>query len=204
MERCSSNKPTATPALNTWCRSRLDTKFRIGSITKQFTAAAILRLQEQGKLSVRDPLSKFIPDYPRGSEVTLHHLLTHTSGIHSYTGKPNFLETVSAYTTPEDLIKSFKNDPYDFDPGKKWLYNNSGYFLLGYIIEKVSGQSYGEFLKQQFFEPLGMKNTGVHHWSDILEHEAFGYAYEAGRFKKAQNWDMSRAGGAGALVLHSG
>ena len=177
----------------------VDTKFRIGSITKQFTAAAILRLQEQGKLSVRDPLSKFIPDYPRGAEVTLHHLLTHTSGIHSYTSKPNFLETVSAYTTPEDLIKSFKNDPYDFDPGKKWLYNNSGYFLLGYIIEKVSGQTYGEFLKQQFFEPLRMKNTGVHHWSDILEHEAFGYAYEAGRFRKAQNWDMSHAGGAGAL-----
>ena len=177
----------------------LDTKFRIGSITKQFTGAAILRLQEQGKLNVRDPLSKFIPDYPRGSEVTLHHLLTHTSGIHSYTGKPGFLETASSYTAPEDLIKSFKNDPYDFDPGKKWLYNNSGYFLLGHIIEKVSGQSYGEFLKQQFFEPLGMKNTGVHHWSDILEHEAFGYAYEARRFKKAQNWDMSRAGAAGAL-----
>jgi len=177
----------------------VDTKFRIGSVTKQFTAAAILRLQEQGKLSVRDPLSKFIPDYPHGSEVTLHHLLTHTSGIHSYTSKPNFMETASAYITPEDLIKSFKNDPYDFDPGKKWLYNNSGYFLLGHIIEKVSGQSYGEFLKQQFFEPLGMKNTGVHHWSDILEHEAFGYAYESGHFKKAQNWDMSRAGAAGAL-----
>jgi len=164
----------------------LDTKFRIGSVTKQFTGSAILRLQEQGKLSVRDPLSKFIPDYPRGGEVTLHHLLTHTSGIRSYTGKPGFLETVSSYITSEDLIKSFKSDPYDFDPGKKWLYNNSGYFLLGHIIEEASGQSYGEFLKQQFFEPLGMKNTGVHHWSDILEHEAFGYAYESGHFKKAQ------------------
>src|SRR5262245_10926220 len=177
----------------------VETKFRIGSITKQFTAAAILRLQEQGKLSVHDPLSKFIPDYPRGGEVTVHHLLTHTSGIHSYTSKPNFLETASTYVAPEDLIKSFKNDPYDFDPGKKWLYNNSGYFLLGYIIEKVSGQSYGDYLKREFFDPLGMKNTGVHHWSEILEHEAEGYAFESGRFRRAQNWDMSRAGGAGAL-----
>jgi CubicO group peptidase (beta-lactamase class C family) len=176
-----------------------ETKFRIGSITKQFTAAAILRLQEQGKLSVRDPLSKFIPDYPRGSEVTLHHLLTHTSGIHSYTSKHNFMETASAYVTPEDLIKSFKNDPYDFDPGKKWLYNNSGYFLLGYIIEKVSGLFYGDYLEREFFDPLGMKNTGLHHWSEILEHEARGYAFESGRLTKAQNWDMSRAGGAGAL-----
>jgi len=109
------------------------------------------------------------------------------------------METVSVYIAPEDLIKSFKNDPYDFDPGKKWLYNNSGYFLLGHIIEKVSGQSYGDYLKREFFDPLGMKNTGVHNWSEILEHEAEGYAFESGRFTKAPNWDMSRAGGAGAL-----
>jgi CubicO group peptidase (beta-lactamase class C family) len=176
-----------------------ETKFRIGSITKQFTAAAILKLQEQGKLSVKDTLSKYIPDFPRGEEVTIHHLLTHTSGIHSYTNKPDFMETAPLFIKPDDLIKSFKNDPYDFAPGKKWSYNNSGYFLLGYIIEKVSGQSYAEYLKKQFFEPLGMANTGVHHWNDILEHEAHGYSYEGGKFKKAKNWDMSRAGAAGAL-----
>jgi CubicO group peptidase (beta-lactamase class C family) len=175
------------------------TKFRIGSITKQFTAAAILRLQEQGKLSVNDPLSKFIPDYPRGSEVTIHHLLTHTSGIHSYTEKPDFLQSVLVGIKPEDLIKSFKNDRYDFDPGARWAYNNSGYFLLGYIIEKVSGESYEDYLKTQFFDPLGMKDTGVHSSSAILEHEAIGYSYERNAVKKALNWDMSRAGGAGAL-----
>ncbi|MBM3836919.1 MAG: DUF3471 domain-containing protein [Verrucomicrobia bacterium] len=176
-----------------------ETKFRIGSISKQFTASAILKLQEQGKLSVSDKLSKFIPDYPRGDEVTIHHLLTHTSGIHSYTSKPDFFETVTVPVKPEDLIKSFKNDPYDFAPGEKWSYNNSGYFLLGAILEKVAGASYGDFLKQHFFEPLGMNNTGVHNATDILEHEATGYTYERGAFKKALDWNMSRAGGAGAL-----
>lgn len=176
-----------------------ETKFRIGSITKQFTAAAVLKLQEDGLLSVDDPLSKFIPDYPRGDEVKIHHLLTHTSGIHSYTSKPDFMETVTVEIKPEDLIESFKNDKFDFDPGEKWLYNNSGYFLLGYIIQKVSGEPYGDYLKNHFFEPLGMKDTGVYHWSLILEHEATGYSYKDGKFQKAVDWDMSHAGGAGAL-----
>jgi len=175
------------------------TQFRIGSITKQFTAAAILKLQEQGRLSVTDKLSKYIPDFPRGDEATLHHLLTHTSGIHSYTDKPGFLETVTNTTTTESLINSFKHDPYDFSPGKKWQYDNSGFMLLGYIVEKVSGQSYGEFLRTTFFEPLGMTNTGVHRKGLALEHEALGYEYHDGKFTRALDWDMSWAGGAGAL-----
>jgi CubicO group peptidase (beta-lactamase class C family) len=176
-----------------------ETKFRIGSITKQFTAAAILRLQEQGKLDVSDPLSKYIPDYPKGDVVTLRHLLTHTSGMHSYTDKPDLLQTVTVPVKTEDLIQSFKNDPYDFEPGTKWAYCNSGYYLLGYIIEKVSGQSYAEFLKAQFFDPLGMKDSGVHTHDAILDNEATGYSQEGDTLKKALNWDMSRAGGAGAL-----
>ena len=110
--------------------------------------------------------------------MTIHHLLTHTSGIHSYTSKPDFMKTARVNIAPDELIKSFKNDSYDFDPGAKWLYNNSGYFLLGQIIHKVSGKPYGDYLKQTFFEPLGMKNTGVHDWRDILEHEARGYSFE--------------------------
>jgi CubicO group peptidase (beta-lactamase class C family) len=176
-----------------------DTKSRIGSITKQFTAAAILKLQEQGKLSVQDKLSKYFPDFPRGDEVTLHQLLTHTSGIRSYTDKPGFIDKVTAPVEPDDLIKSFQNDPYDFDPGKKWHYDNSGYFLLGRIIEKVSGQTYGDFLRKNFFEPLGMTNTGVHRAGLALEHEALGYQYTGGAFTNAVNWDMSWAGGAGVL-----
>ncbi len=176
------------------------TKFRIGSITKQFTAAAILRLQEQGKLSVSDPLSKYLPDFPRGNQVTLHQLLNHTSGIHSYTNDPDFLETVTVpIESTEKLIESFQNDPYDFEPGTRWAYNNSGYVLLGHIVEKVSGQSYGDFLEAQFFDPLGMRDTGVHRHDAILEHEATGYSYQGGRLSKALDWDMSRAGGAGQL-----
>jgi CubicO group peptidase (beta-lactamase class C family) len=172
-----------------------ETRFRIGSITKQFTAAAILKLQEQGKLSVEDTLSKYFPDYPRGGEVKLRHLLTHTSGIHSYTSKPGFMDSVTKPITSEALINSFKNDPFDFDPGKKWSYCNSGFFLLGCIVEKVSGDSYEDFLRKNFFEPLGMRNTGVHH-SDAMEHAALGYD---GSPKRAVNWDMTWAGGAGAL-----
>lgn len=125
-----------------------ETKFRIGSITKQFTASAILKLQDAGLLSVQDALSKFIPDYPRGSEVTIHHLLTHTSGIHSYTSKPDFIQTVTVEVKPESLITSFKNDKYDFDPGTQWRYNNSGYFLLGYLVAKTSNESYDDYLKK--------------------------------------------------------
>lgn len=176
-----------------------ETKFRIGSITKQFTAVAILKLQEEGKLNVQDKLSKYFPDFARGEEVTLHHLLTHTSGIHSYTSKPDFLKTVMTGTTPAELVDSFKNDKFDFNPGESQAYCNSGFFLLGCIVEKVSGKSLDAFLRETFFAPLGMKDTGVHHGNRILDYEATGYSYENGEVQRALDWDMSRAGGAGAL-----
>lgn len=176
-----------------------ETRFRIGSITKQFTSAAILRLQREGRLSLTNTLSQFVPGFPRGEGVTLEHLLTHTSGIHSYTSKPDFLETVMLGVETEAHIRSFQNDPYDFEPGERWLYNNSGYFLLGYIVEKASGQSFGDYLRTTFLEPLGMQATGVHGPRGILPHEARGYSFEGGRLQKALDWDMSRAGAAGAL-----
>ncbi len=145
-------------------------------------------------------LAKFIPDYPRGSEVTLRHLLTHTSGIHNYTDKPDFLPTVTVpIKSVDEFIGSFENDPYDFPPGSQWSYSNSGYFLLGAIVAKVSGQPYGDFLRAQLFEPLGMKDTGVYRNGDALAHDATGYSEESGTLQKAVDWDMSRAGGAGAL-----
>ena len=180
------------------------TKFRIGSVTKQFTAAAILKLQEKNLLSVTDKLSKYIPDFPRGDEVTIHHLLTHTSGIHSYTNKPDFLNRVTKTISEDSLIRYFKNDPYDFNPGENYMYNNSGYILLEYIIGKVSGKTYADYLKQTFFDPLQMKNTGVHYAGIKLENEALGYSGNNGKYEDALNWDMSWAGGAGALysTLH--
>ncbi|MBN2274598.1 MAG: serine hydrolase [Bacteroidales bacterium] len=175
------------------------TKFRIGSITKQFIAAAILKLQEEGKISITDKLSKFIPDFPRGDEVTIHHLLTHTSGIRSYTNEPDFLETVTVYATNQKMIDSIKADDFDFSPGEDFEYNNSGFFILGYIIGKVTDKLYGIYLKETFFDPLGMKNTGVHTSRLIIENEATGYVINNDKFEKSLNWDMSRAGGAGSL-----
>lgn len=176
-----------------------ETKFRIGSVTKQFTGAAILKLQEAGKLKVTDTLSKYLPDFPRANEVTLHHLLTHTSGIHSYTNEPDFMKSAPVEVKPEELIREIEKDTFDFNPGEKWSYNNSGFVILGYIIEKVSGQSFGDYLATQFFRPLAMPNTGVHASNLILAHEATGYAWDNGKWQKALNWDMTRHGGAGAL-----
>ena len=176
-----------------------DTKFRIGSVTKQFTAAAILKLQENNLLSVNDKLSKFIPDFPRGDEVTIYMLLTHTSGIHSYTNNPDFISKVTKPISPDSLVNAIKKDPYDFNPGEKMMYNNSGYFLLGYIISKVSGKPYDVFLKENFFDPLHMNNTGIYYTGIKLENEAKGYGGINGAYKPALNWDMSWAGGAGAI-----
>jgi CubicO group peptidase (beta-lactamase class C family) len=174
------------------------TRFRIGSITKQFTAASLLKLQEQGKLKISDKLSKYIPDFPRGNEVTLHHLLTHTSGIHSYTNTDSFLSKVTTKVSDEDLVSYIKKLPYDFNPGERYDYNNSGYFLAGFIVQQVSGIPFRDFLKQHFFDPLGMANTGVHSSGLNLENEATGYN-KTDKYDTALNWDMSWAGGAGAL-----
>lgn len=176
-----------------------ETKFRIGSITKQFIGAAILKLQEQGKIKVTDKLSKYISDFPRGNEVSIHHLLTHTSGINSYTGKEDFLVRVLKPVTEEELLKYFIKDEYNFSPGEKFQYNNSGYFLLGYIIQKITGHRFGDYLKSQFFDPLDMKNSGVHSSIAKLSNEAIGYEKTDSGYKRSLDWDMSWAGGAGAL-----
>jgi len=175
------------------------TTFRIGSVTKQFTAAAILKLQEEGKLSVKDKLSKYIPDFPRGDEVTLRELLNHTSGIHGYTEEPDFLSRVTNATTSAAIIEEMKTYPYDFDPGTEWRYDNSGYVLLGYIVDKVSGQSYGDFLRENFFLPLGMMHTGVYRAHPDLPHEAVGYNLSTNGFRRALDMDSSWLTGCGAL-----
>lgn len=183
------NKVAATP----------ETKFRIGSITKQFTASGILKLKEQGKLELTDKLSKYFPDFPRGNEVTIHHLLTHTSGIHSYTNTDSFMTKVLKPVTNEELLNYFKNIPYDFSPGERLMYNNSGYFLLGYIIEKITGKTLTAYLQETFFGPLHMKNTGMYDASLKLENEAKGYQKDGNRYIPALNWNMTWAAGAGGM-----
>jgi CubicO group peptidase (beta-lactamase class C family) len=157
----------------------IDTKYRIGSITKQFTATCILQLQERHKLSVHDKLSKYIPDYPKGDSITIQMLLTHTSGIKNYTDLPGseFWRGISRLPATEDsMISIFKNKPLDFSPGTNWEYSNSGYFLLGYIIEKVSGEKYGDYVDSHIFKIAGMHNSGVDRIDSVLYHRAGGYS----------------------------
>ncbi len=175
------------------------TKFRIGSISKQFTAAAVLRLSEQGKLSLSDTLATYFPDFPNGREITIRHLLTHTSGLHSYTEKPEFYGRVTNAITSSQLLAWFHDDPPDFKPGNGFHYSNSGYFVLGEIVSKVSGKSLGDYLKDSFFDPLGMKDTGIYTNSAPPPGMAQGYEFNSGKYEAALDWDMSWAGGAGAL-----
>src|SRR4026209_1556284 len=140
-----------------------ETRFRLGSITKQFTATLILQLVEQGKIKLDGKLSDYLPDYRKdvGEKVTIHQLLNHTSGIPSYTGLPGFFNEVSRNPYKVDeFVKQYASKDLEFEPGSKFSYNNSGYLLLGAIIEKVTGKPYEQVLKEKIFEPLGMKNSG--------------------------------------------
>ena len=175
------------------------TKYRLGSVTKQFTAMAIMQLQERGLLDVNDPIIKYIPDYPNGEKITIHHLLTHTSGIPNLTDFPDFLETVTLPSPAEKTIERFKNKPLNFEPGTEFSYSNSGYVLLGYLIEKISGKSYEDFLKENIFQPLNMANTGYDRTSTILKNRAAGYTISTDGLANADYIDMSLPLGGGCL-----
>ncbi|WP_271782822.1 serine hydrolase [Aquimarina algiphila] len=178
---------------------KTDNVFEIGSITKQFTAVAILMLVEQGKLNVKDEITKFIPDYPtHGKKITLHHLLNHTSGIKSYT-EMNLSEIKSKDMTPTELINYFKNEPMDFDPGQQWKYNNSGYIILGHIIEKVSSQTYEDFIEQHIFKKLKMGNSRYGHKNEIIMNRAAGYQTREG-YINSDRISMTLPYAAGSLM----
>jgi len=176
--------------------------FRIGSITKQFTSSAILRLEEQGKLSIQDDIKKYIPDYPTvGEKITIEHLLTHASGIKSYTGMPSFREDyMREDLSPIEMIEVFKNEPMDFKPGEEFRYNNSGYFLLGYIIEKVTDKSYAEYIEDEFFKPLGMMDSYYGGHRQLVKNRVDGYVGEEGRYTNADFLSMTLPYAAGSLL----
>lgn len=178
-----------------------DMVFRIGSVTKQFTAAAILLLEKEGKLSVEDDLRKYLPDYPTsGRTITIEQLLTHTSGIRSYTDMPDFTERVREDLSVDEVIALFRDEPLAFEPGVKYAYNNSGYVLLGAIIEKVSGKSYEAYLREKIFEPLGMSQTYYGSASRIIPKRAQGYDAVNAEFENARYLSMSIPYSAGALL----
>jgi CubicO group peptidase (beta-lactamase class C family) len=179
-----------------------DTKFRLGSITKQFTATVILQLVEQGKIKLDAKLTDYLPEYRKdtGDKVTIHHLLTHTSGIPSYTSQPGFFENVSRNPYKVDeFVKKYASGDFEFQPGSKYTYNNSGYFLLGAIIERVTGKTYEQVLQANIFDPAGMKNTGYDHHDTIISKRASGYRKTPDGYTNAPYLDMSIPYAAGSL-----
>ena len=145
----------------------------LGSLTKQFTAGAILILMEEGKLSLQDPLSKYIPEYPNGENITVHHLLNHTSGIKDYITIPGL--NPSDEMSPSEIVAFLRDAPVDFAPGEKWKYSNSGYILLGYIIEKASKMTYQDYIQIKIFKPLEMNNSRYGSKKDLIPNRASGY-----------------------------
>lgn len=135
--------------------------YQIGSVTKQFTAAAILKLQEEGKLSVNDTISKYFPKLKQGSRITIRHLLTHTSGLFNYTNDTTFwMHEAAMPSSHEKMMSRFADKPLDFEPGTKFSYSNTGYVLLGYIIEQVSSKTYEQYIRENIYRPLGMNRSG--------------------------------------------
>jgi CubicO group peptidase (beta-lactamase class C family) len=176
--------------------------FRIGSNTKQFTACAILKLRDEGKLELGDDITKYIEGFPtHGHTITIQHLLTHTSGIRSYTSMPEFTREVQKQDwTPMELIDFFKNQPMDFKPGEKYLYNNSAYSMLGYIIEVVSGKTYEEYIVENFFVPLEMNSSYYGSASRIINNRAAGYSKRDTLYINTPYLSMTQPYAAGALI----
>ncbi|HEX9901554.1 MAG TPA: serine hydrolase domain-containing protein, partial [Acidobacteriota bacterium] len=175
-----------------------DMVFRLGSITKQFTAVAVLMLAEQGKLSLQDDLSKFLPDFPtQGRTITIEHLLTHTSGIKSYTEIPGWLSLWRKDMSVKEIIDLFRNVPLEFEPGQRWKYSNSGYILLGAVIEKISGQAYEDFIRKNIFEPLGLAHSCYDRMARIIPRRVPGYSLGRAGFENAQFISMTQPYAAG-------
>ncbi len=176
------------------------TKFRLGSITKQFTAASILLLEERGKLKLDDPISKYIPDAPAAWEkITIFHLLTHTSGIPNFTSLPEYKSLKLENTPVAKTIATVRDKPLDFAPGERMSYSNSGYLVLGYTIERITGSSYEKFVTDNIFTPLGMKDSGYDSNTAIILHRAAGYAPSPAGPVNAEFVHMSIPHAAGAL-----
>ena len=177
-----------------------DTKFRLGSVTKQFTAVAIMLLNERGLVDLDAPVKTYLPDAPAAWDgVTVRHLLTHTAGVPNFTDFDDYGASKTLPATIDSLIGRFRDRPLDFQPGEGWSYSNSGYILLTAIVEKASGKSYAEFVAETLFQPLGMADSGYDSHAAVLPRRASGYAPTARGIVNADYIDMSIPQGAGAL-----
>ncbi len=179
-----------------------ETVFRIGSLTKQFTAALIMKLVEEGRVALDEQIDTYIPGYDlAGREVTVRHLLTHTSGIKSYTGLGDefWLEASYHDLTHDEMRALFEDEPFDFEPGAEYLYNNSGYYLLGMVIEAVTDMSFEAYLKTEILDPLGLTRTSYCHEPTIIPGRAAGYEQSNGALVNDRPISMNTPGAAGAM-----
>jgi len=183
-----------------------ETCFRIGSITKQFTAALVLKQIEQGKVSLDDPLGKHVPDFPTaGKTVTVRQLLDHTSGIKSYTDLgPEWEKKQPLELSHDELLGLVAGKPFDFEPGTEWRYNNTGYYLLGVLLEKVTGRPYAELIQQEIATPLGLGRTRYDSNRELIKNRAQGYEFAQGKLGNDAPLGMSQPGAAGALLSTGG
>ena len=178
-----------------------DTKFRIGSNTKQFTSMLIMQLVSEGKIGLDDKITRYLTAYRKdtGDKVTVRHLLTHTSGIPNYTDRPGWREATIAPHAVADFVTQFAAGDFEFEPGSRFQYSNSGYFLLGAIIEQVTGAAYEDVLRERIFAPLGMKDSGYDHAETVLLRRAAGYQRSPDGYRNVRYLDMSNPFAAGAL-----
>jgi D-alanyl-D-alanine carboxypeptidase len=177
----------------------LETKFEIASLSKQFTAAVILQLVDSGKLNVDDPVSKYYPESPSSWKgMTIHHLLTHTSGLPENAWENFYKGKCAPYTTNEQ-VKTFRDRPLGFQPGSSWKYRNTEYYLLAFIIEKLSGESYAAYLAHHIFEPLKMTHSGFPTMAAIVPQMAEGYSHEGSTLQRREYFDRSMETGAGGI-----
>lgn len=189
-----ANVETATPATE-------NTVYQLASVTKQFTATAIMMLVEEGKIHLDDKITNLLPDLPAAWDaVTVRHLLNHTSGIKSYTNIRDFDKTVRKDYTQRELLALVTKEPMEFAPGEKWNYNNTGFVLLGMLIEKVTGKSYGEFLEERIFKPLGMTKTRVNDLQVIIPNRAHGYSWGREGLRNGEYVSPTQPFSAGALA----
>ena len=186
-------------------RNSADTRFRIASVTKQFTAAAVLLLQERGKLRLSDPVSMYLPDAPPSwDRITVYNLLTHTSGLPNINAFPDYSEIRMRRWTPEQLISLFRDKPLEYEPGSNYSYGNSDYIVLGRVIERLSGQSYAEFLRKNFFEPLHMTSTGADDERAVILRHARGYVLAVNGVRHPDFVSMTVTFSAGDLYSTTG
>ena len=181
-------------------KNTLNTKYNIGSIGKTFTGISIMQLTEQKKLNVNDPVKKYLPDFPFGEKITLHHLLTHTSGTYNYFAHPDFSTKMFRIRSVSDALPLIYDQPLRFEtPGEQFSYSNSGIVILGAVIEKLTGQSYAEYIKEHILIPAGMNDTGINYLEDVVENRAVGYSKSISGIYKRNIYNVPPANADGGI-----